>query len=170
MSDERWIIVPRWDKFQHYTDRDPPWIKLYTELNSNDDWCELTDAERGLLVTIWIEYARSRGILKASRVPHKVGQASRVRQFESLNRAGFIKVVASKPLALAPSRDVKRREEKNRDAASSRSQEPEQRRRQNAGAYHKHHTEQPDETVPIETIEAYLMGLQTPHFTDVADD
>ena len=111
---ERWIVIPNWDKFQHYTDRDPPWIKLYTELNSNDDWCDLSDAERGLLVTIWIEYARSRGTLKVSRVPKKIGQASRVRQLERLNHAGFIEFVASKPLALARSRESEKKERREK--------------------------------------------------------
>ena len=39
-----WIVIPNWDKFQHYKDRDPVWIKLYLELNSRDDWRRLTFA------------------------------------------------------------------------------------------------------------------------------
>ena len=27
-----------WDKFQHYKDRDPVWIKLHPELLDNDDY------------------------------------------------------------------------------------------------------------------------------------
>lgn len=106
MNDDRWIIVPNWDKFQHYTDREPIWIKVYTELNSDDAWGDLSDSERGLLVTIWIEYARARGTLKVSKVPSKVGQKSRKGQLERLNDAGFIRIVASKPLALTRSREV----------------------------------------------------------------
>ena len=32
-----WIVIPNWEKFQHYTDRNPPWVKLYTELNRRDE-------------------------------------------------------------------------------------------------------------------------------------
>jgi hypothetical protein len=102
-----WIIVPSWRKFQHYTDRDPPWIKLYTELGSNDDWLELTDAECGLLVRIWVEYARSRGVLRASRVPAAALQKNRRRGLERLVQAGFIHFSASRPLALAHSKEKK---------------------------------------------------------------
>jgi hypothetical protein len=90
-----WIIVPNWRRFQHYKDRRPLWIKVYTELNSRDDWCDLTDAECGLLVRIWIEYARSGGRLKLSRLPSVVGQRSRRRQLQRLNHAGFIELSAS---------------------------------------------------------------------------
>ena len=52
-----WIVVPNWDKFQHYNDREPAWIKLYTELNASDDWLDLS-RQNGDVDTVWIEYAR----------------------------------------------------------------------------------------------------------------
>jgi hypothetical protein len=121
VSDDPWIIVPSWRKFQHYTDRDPPWIKLYTELGSNDDWLELTDAECGLLVRIWVEYARSRGVLRASRVPAAALQKNRRRGLERLVQAGFIHLSASKPLALAHARAraKKKSEEEEKDLPKS---------------------------------------------------
>jgi hypothetical protein len=115
----QWIVIPNWDKFQHYKDRTPPWIKLYTELNSSDAWLSLTDAERGLLVTIWVEYARSRGDLKASRVPAARAQKNRRRGFERLNDAGFIQLSASRPLA--PKRKELREEESTADLQISES-------------------------------------------------
>src|SRR5215471_1251200 len=164
MTDE-WIIVPNWHRFQHYTDRNPPWIKLYTELLHNDDWCGLSDAQKGLLCSIWLEYAASNGNIRASRMASIVRPNRLQSSLTALQEAGFIQLSADKPLALARSQET---ETEKRRIKRSRAEESEQR--QNAGAYHKHHTEHPDETVPIETIEAYLMGLQTPHFTDVADD
>jgi hypothetical protein len=92
MSDDRWIVVPNWDKFQFYGQaRQPAWIKVYTELNSSDEWCDLTLAERGLLVTIWLEYARSRRRLRVRQLPLLKGQQSHVsRQLERLNHTGLI--------------------------------------------------------------------------------
>jgi hypothetical protein len=90
-----YIVIPNWGKFQHYKDRRPVWIKLYTELNSRDDWLELTDAERGLLVLIWIEYARAGGRLRVSRLPSSGRQKGRKRGLERLNDAGFIELLAS---------------------------------------------------------------------------
>lgn len=32
MTDTGWIEIVKWDDFQHYRDRNPPWIKLYNSL------------------------------------------------------------------------------------------------------------------------------------------
>ena len=33
-----YFTVRNWRKFQHYTDRNPPWIKLHFEMLSSADW------------------------------------------------------------------------------------------------------------------------------------
>jgi hypothetical protein len=40
------IVVAGWDKFQHYKDRDPPWIKLYRDLFTSESWVLGTDTSR----------------------------------------------------------------------------------------------------------------------------
>jgi hypothetical protein len=42
----RTIVVCGWEKFQHYKDRDPPWIKLYRDLLSSESWVLGTDHSR----------------------------------------------------------------------------------------------------------------------------
>jgi hypothetical protein len=111
-----WIVVPNWDKFQHYIDRDPVWIKVYTELNSRDDFLELTPSGRGLLLTIWLEYARSRGRLRAKTVLLLCGPHSRYAHLKPLVDAGYIQLSAS-PRALARE-EVKR--EKNKQALTQK--------------------------------------------------
>ena len=99
---DRWIVIPRWDEFQH---RDmarssvPPWIKLYTKLMSDDEFLGLSFHLRGLLVSLWLEYAAARRQLSGSTVAltRRLGQRVTVRDLESLNHAGFIEVSASKP-------------------------------------------------------------------------
>lgn len=92
-------MVPNWAKFQQYRKRSrrgvPPWIKLYTELNSRDDWCNLSLAARGLLVTIWIEYARTGGKLTVRQALHKAPASHRQSLLESLSDAGFIHICAN---------------------------------------------------------------------------
>ena len=110
MSGDRWIVVPNWDKFQHYRDRSPVWIKLYLELRDRDEWRELTDAQRGLLVRIWLEYAVSGGFLRVSKVRQSSPHKTRRDSLDSLQAAGFIEVSASRPLA-------QRREEKEKKEA-----------------------------------------------------
>jgi hypothetical protein len=114
MSD-RWIVVRNWDKFQHYKDRAPAWIKLYTELSGRDDWLDLPFTERGLLVTIWIEYARSGGQLKVSGLSARGHDRVRGRSLQRLNDAGFIEFSASRPLALRARAKEKEKEKEKKE-------------------------------------------------------
>jgi DNA-binding MarR family transcriptional regulator len=118
-----WIIVRNWDKFQHYKDRHPIWIKLYTNLNSSDDWLGLTMAERGLLVTIWMEYARSKKRLSVDLITRlSVAPRHVQRHLTSLSDAGFIEVRASyrsreekKGVALATGEESKAKADVDRE-------------------------------------------------------
>jgi hypothetical protein len=107
---DAWIIVPNWERFQHYGDRAPSWIKNYVQLLSDDEYLELTWADRGVLHLVWLEFAASRGQLKASRViaggswvsrGYRAGAlAGHARvSLRRLNDAGWIEFSASKPLA-----------------------------------------------------------------------
>jgi hypothetical protein len=109
---ERWIVVRNWERFQHYKDREPVWIKLYLELRSSDEWRQLTLSARGLLVCLWIEYAAAQGVLRASDLPSRVAQKNLRHSLESLQEAGFIEVSASKPLAFARSREKEKEKER----------------------------------------------------------
>lgn len=91
-----WITVPGWSKHQHYKNRHVPWIKVYTELNSRDDWLDLTYAQRGLLVTIWLEYERSRERLPLRQVYPRGGRQVDPRTLDALVQAGFVEI-SSRP-------------------------------------------------------------------------
>ena len=119
MSDELWIVVLNWAKFQHYSKRTPIWIKLYMELRDKDEFRHLTYAQRGCLMTIWMEYTASRGALRVSSLGQKSGQKTRRQHLDSLVRAGFIQLSASKPLLLVE----KRREEKEKKEKTPGSEE-----------------------------------------------
>lgn len=102
MNGDRWIEVVDWQRFQHYRDRRPLWIKLYTELLDDDVFLALPEGTRLLLVELWLMYATTHGQLTDStrtlsqRLRHRVF----THQLERLNEAGFIRFVASKPAAL----------------------------------------------------------------------
>lgn len=57
------IKITRWDEWQTFRkDRGtPPWIKLYRNLLSNEEWVTLTDSEKGQLVSMWILAADKNG-------------------------------------------------------------------------------------------------------------
>jgi hypothetical protein len=48
------IVVKNFEKFQHYKDRKPPWIKLYRDLLEDDKFFELDDNERYHLIGLFI--------------------------------------------------------------------------------------------------------------------
>ena len=108
MSDELWIEVVGWHRFQHYSDRDPPWIKNYLALLHDHNYLSLTAHQRAVLHGLWILYASARCQVPVNTASLTRQLALRVssRQLEALNHAGFIRFVASKPLALARSREA----------------------------------------------------------------
>lgn len=54
----RYLRVPNWRKFQHYKDRNPPWIKLQTQLATNVAFVQLPDASKTQLMGLWITAAQ----------------------------------------------------------------------------------------------------------------
>jgi len=49
----KYLQVKDWDKFQHYKDRNPPWIKLETDTFMKYEFGLLSDASKLLAVCIW---------------------------------------------------------------------------------------------------------------------
>jgi len=69
------LKISGWEKWQTYRkDRGtPPWVKVYRNLLSNAEWAELTDAEKGQLVSIWLVAADKQGLIpKSPRVIRKI--------------------------------------------------------------------------------------------------
>src|SRR4051794_32530207 len=111
MDEGGWIVVCRWDEFQH---RDmsrssvPPWIKVYTNLLHNDSYLGLTGHQRAVLQGLWLEYASTHAHLPLTTRSLSARLRLRVmmRDIEALNHAGFIEVSASKPASEPASLDV----------------------------------------------------------------
>ncbi len=108
-------MIPRWDGadgFQHYSNRDPVWIKNYTRLLHSDEYMGLTLHQRGVLHGLWITYAASGRQIRDStatvsrQLGHRVSRAT----LDALNHAGFIEYSASKPLAACYPREEKEKE------------------------------------------------------------
>lgn len=100
MTDGR-IEIIGWDRFQHYKDRNPPWIKNYTELLADDGYLGLSGNRRAILHGLWLAYAMSHGRLADNSLSLSRRLSVKVtrRDLEALSHAGFIRLVASTPLA-----------------------------------------------------------------------
>jgi len=94
-----WIVVPNWQKFQHYKHRDPPWIKNHRTLLANNAYLGLPMGARGLLHGIWLLYAEHNQELQVNDL-HLLGvDRHRKEHLASLNDAGLLGFSASSVLA-----------------------------------------------------------------------
>lgn len=117
--------VKNFEKFQHYKDRSPPWIKLYNELLDDYEFGLLPDASKMHLVAIWLLASRSEN--KIPYDPEWVARrinATEPVNLELLGSKGFILLdqqlhtsehFASKPIAKCLSREREEGEERRED-------------------------------------------------------
>ncbi|MBC8158174.1 MAG: hypothetical protein H8E94_02460 [Alphaproteobacteria bacterium] len=90
---ERLQIVG-WDEYQHYSRRDPPWIKLHIRTLQSEDWVTLADASKLLMCVCLMLGARDGG-----RIPNNPDYIKRVAYLDKrpnlnpLIECGFLKKV-----------------------------------------------------------------------------
>jgi len=73
--------IKKWDKFQHFKDRRPPWIKLYRDLLNDPDWHELHPKDAKILVMLWLVASECKE--KKGRLPELRKLSFRLRIKES---------------------------------------------------------------------------------------
>lgn len=86
-----YFTVKNFEKFQHYKDRSPPWIKLYNDLLDNYEFSRLQDASKLHLVLIWLLASRHDNRLPwdPKWIAARIGATEEV-DLSSLEKAGFI--------------------------------------------------------------------------------
>lgn len=85
------LKVKNWDKYQHYKDRNPPWIKLHYEIMTSRDWVCLDDASRVLAVACMLIASRNNGEIPADKgYIKRVAYLNSEPDFEPLIRCGFL--------------------------------------------------------------------------------
>lgn len=57
MPEDQYFRPRNWEKFQHYGNRQPPWIKLHRQLLRDYDFLSLTETQQAQLIKIWLLYA-----------------------------------------------------------------------------------------------------------------
>jgi hypothetical protein len=89
-----YLQVVAWDRFQHYKDRNPPWIKFYNSLLEDPGMAGLPDASKAHLYGIWLLASRL-----GNRIPadsHFIGRrinATAKVDLKSLVLMGFLEPV-----------------------------------------------------------------------------
>ena len=56
-------VIKDWNKFQHFKDRRPPWIKLYRDILDDPEWFELDAEASKALVMLWLIASETDGYL-----------------------------------------------------------------------------------------------------------
>lgn len=54
MTEVPYLWIKNFERFQHYKDRNPPWIKLYTALLSDPEFLKLPEAAQAQLIKLWL--------------------------------------------------------------------------------------------------------------------
>jgi hypothetical protein len=63
------LKVKNWEKYQHYKNRNPPWIKLHVSTLNDRDFISLSLASKGLLMQLWILASENEG-----KIPYDLGE------------------------------------------------------------------------------------------------
>jgi hypothetical protein len=106
-----YLTIKNWKKFQHYQDRNPPWIKLHFELLSSADWVMLDDASRVLAIACMLISSKSEG-----KVPFnpeyikRVAYLNTIPNFIPLVECGFLEDASNCLQMLADARPEKEKE------------------------------------------------------------
>lgn len=118
-----YLRILNWDQYQHYKDRDPPWIKLHRQTLTSEMWVSVDDASRVLAVASMLLAAETGNLIPNN--PDFLKRRCWLRQepdFSQLISCGFIEIIehipetASNMLASARPETEKRREEKKEGA------------------------------------------------------
>lgn len=80
------IKIKNWDKFQHFKDRNPPWIKLHRSMMDQRDINMISDCSFRILINLWL--LASEDINKEGSLPEIADIAFRLRKTEKeINKA-----------------------------------------------------------------------------------
>lgn len=88
------LRVRNWHEFQHYKDRNPPWIKLHFALLASEDWVTLADASKLLAVVCMLIASRNNGMVPNNPAYLKrVAYLDKAPNLKPLIECGFLEKV-----------------------------------------------------------------------------
>jgi hypothetical protein len=90
----KWIEIKNWDKFQHYKDRNPPWIKLHSSILNDYDFLCLQDASKAHLMLLWVLASQTDNHIPSDLafLEKRLCLTSKIK-IDALQKLGFIRIV-----------------------------------------------------------------------------
>jgi hypothetical protein len=74
------MVIKNWQEFQHFKNRNPPWIKVYKKLLDDPEWFALSGADAKILVMLWLIASQDES--KSGQLPSVNKLAFRLRLSE----------------------------------------------------------------------------------------
>lgn len=100
--------VKNWRQFQHYKDRNPPWIKLHFSMLASSDWVMLDDASRVLAIACMLIASRNDGEIDGSEAGlgylQRVAYLNKKPNLSALISCGFLEPASECKQMLADAR------------------------------------------------------------------
>lgn len=121
----RYLRIKNWTEFQHYKDRNPPWIKLHRSLLDDYEFSRLPDGSKGQLVMLWLFASQNDGkIPEDARFLQRRLSFDKPPDLNSFIGQGLLipEQGASEPLADSKQDAMPRREEERREEETTFSQ------------------------------------------------
>jgi hypothetical protein len=86
--------IVEWEKYQHYKDRSPPWIKLYRSLLTSETWILCDDASRVLAIACMVIASTTDNKIPCDpKYMKRVAYLNDEPNYEHLLRCNFIQLV-----------------------------------------------------------------------------
>ena len=99
---DEYIMVKNWDRYQHYSKRNPPWIKIYSRMLDDYDMDGLSDVDKWHLIAIFLLASRYQNQIPADTawIRKKIGASHKIN-FAKLISHGFIECYPDDSILLA---------------------------------------------------------------------
>lgn len=148
-----YLSVKNYERFQHYRDRAPPWIKFHAAVLDDYEFGQLPDASKAHLLAIWLLASKldNRIPNDSKWIARKINATERV-DIDTLVRSGFLLMRdASGPLA-----------EREHDSMleERRGEERESRGEGERAPARARATRLPDDWEPSEDLKAWAAGSE----------
>jgi hypothetical protein len=93
------FTIKNWQNYQHYKDRNPPWIKLHYEMITSKDWVKFDDASKLLAIVCMMIASRNEGQIEDDcEYIQSVAHLRKKPNLQALINSGFL-VLTSETLA-----------------------------------------------------------------------
>lgn len=97
------VRIKKWDEYQHYKDRNPPWVKLHVDMLTSEAWAMSSDKDRLTMLTALMVASRGKnhGEIPSEEYMKRIAYMAQKPSFQGLVDVGFFEKLEDDSKALA---------------------------------------------------------------------